>query len=181
MQPDQAQFLAQTLLESAEQEARATRRTITAVPDYHWDYSPGENSRNALDLAWHMVQTELFFLNAIADGKFADEPPPMPEGISNMTEIETWYLDQQPKAVERVKALSSEDLAKAVDFFGVYNLPAVKYLQMQILHTAHHRGQLSAYIRPAGGAVPAIYGGSYDEAFELPAEVPSEPPSGLPS
>ena len=172
MQPDQAKFLAETLLEAAEQEARATRRVITSVPDYHWDYSPGENSRNAFDLAWHLVQTEVFFLNAVADGKFAEEPPPMPDGISNMTEIETWYLDQQPKAAERVKALSGDDLAKTVDFFGVYNLPAVKYLQMQILHTAHHRGQLSAYIRPAGGSVPAIYGGSHDEAFELP-----EPPA----
>jgi uncharacterized damage-inducible protein DinB len=28
----------------------------------------------------------------------------------------------------------------------------------------HHRGQLSTYIRAVGGKVPAIYGGSADEA-----------------
>ena len=29
---------------------------------------------------------------------------------------------------------------------------------------AHHRGQLSAYLRPMGAKVPAIYGESYDSA-----------------
>ena len=27
----------------------------------------------------------------------------------------------------------------------------------------HHRGQLTTYIRPMGGKVPAMYGESYDE------------------
>ena len=168
MEHDKAEFLAKTLLESAENEARATRQVIAAVPDYHWDYSPAQDSRNAFELAWHLAQTEVFFLNSIADGEFG-EPAAMPEGMSNMTEVETWYLEHQPKAIDRVKALSGEQFAKEIDFYGVYNLPAVKYLQMQILHTAHHRGQLSAYVRPAGGMVPSIYGGSFDEPFEMPA------------
>jgi uncharacterized damage-inducible protein DinB len=36
-------------------------------------------------------------------------------------------------------------------------------------HSAHHRGQLSAYLRPMGAKVPRIYGGSADEPIEIPA------------
>ena len=36
-------------------------------------------------------------------------------------------------------------------------------------HWYHHRGQLSTYLRPMGAKCPSIYGGSYDEPFEMPA------------
>jgi uncharacterized damage-inducible protein DinB len=29
----------------------------------------------------------------------------------------------------------------------------------------HHRGQLTTYIRPMGGKVPAMYGESFDSKF----------------
>jgi uncharacterized damage-inducible protein DinB len=38
------------------------------------------------------------------------------------------------------------------------------YLNFVLHHSIHHRGQLSVYLRPAGGKVPAIYGESYDSA-----------------
>jgi uncharacterized damage-inducible protein DinB len=46
----------------------------------------------------------------------------------------------------------------------MFQLPAVMYLNFVINHSIHHRGQLSVYLRPAGGKVPAIYGESYDSA-----------------
>jgi uncharacterized damage-inducible protein DinB len=39
----------------------------------------------------------------------------------------------------------------------------VLWLLMQLSHMVHHRGQLAAYLRAAGGKVPAIYGVSADE------------------
>ena len=41
-------------------------------------------------------------------------------------------------------------------------LPAVSYLTLMVKHGAHHRGQLSAYLRPMGAKVPGIYGPSGD-------------------
>ncbi|MCH7491495.1 MAG: hypothetical protein IID05_12465 [Gemmatimonadetes bacterium] len=32
-----------------------------------------------------------------------------------------------------------------------------------VLNSIHHRGQLSTYLRPMGGKVPAIYGPSADD------------------
>jgi uncharacterized damage-inducible protein DinB len=38
------------------------------------------------------------------------------------------------------------------------------YLHTANIHSIHHRGQLSMYLRPMGAKVPAIYGESYDSA-----------------
>jgi uncharacterized damage-inducible protein DinB len=53
--------------------------------------------------------------------------------------------------------------------FGRTAYPAVTYLSALLVHTAHHRGQLSAYLRAMGARVPSIYGGSADEPFEVSA------------
>ena len=39
-------------------------------------------------------------------------------------------------------------------------------LWIALFDLVHHRGQLSAYIRPMGGKVPSIYGPSADDAGE---------------
>jgi hypothetical protein len=56
-----------------------------------------------------------------------------------------------------LKNLSNKDLATPVDFIGLRKDPAVTYLNIAIRHSVHHRGQLSAYLRPMGARVPAIY------------------------
>ena len=53
-----------------------------------------------------------------------------------------------------------------VNFYGVFNLPAVLYLGFLNNHSIHHRGELATYLRPMGSKVPAIYSGSYDEPFQ---------------
>ena len=57
-----------------------------------------------------------------------------------------------------------DQLVKVVDFRGMMQLPAIAFLQLSLLHSSHHRGQLSTYLRPMGAKVPAIYGESYDSA-----------------
>ena len=42
-------------------------------------------------------------------------------------------------------------------------LPAVQILSLALRHNAHHRGQLTVYLRLNNVAVPAIYGPSADE------------------
>jgi uncharacterized damage-inducible protein DinB len=40
--------------------------------------------------------------------------------------------------------------------------PVGQFLWFILFDAIHHRGQLSAYLRPMGGTVPAIYGPSAD-------------------
>ena len=44
-------------------------------------------------------------------------------------------------------------LATSVDWIGLRKDPAVAYLNIAIRHSVHHRGQLSAYLRPMGARV----------------------------
>jgi uncharacterized damage-inducible protein DinB len=63
-----------------------------------------------------------------------------------------------------LESLSSEHLIKVIDFRGVFQMPAVRFLGVLLHHTIHHRGQLTVYLRPMGAKVPALYGESYDSA-----------------
>ena len=77
-----------------------------------------------------------------------------------------WYDENMKRGLTRVAAYdSAEQLLTPVEFFGVFNLPAVAYLGFLNNHSIHHRGELATYLRPMGSKVPSIYGGSYDEPF----------------
>jgi uncharacterized damage-inducible protein DinB len=171
MQPDQAMSALQMLLPSYESEIRATRRVIGAIPEDQKEYKPHEKNMSAVELAWHITSTEVWFLSGIADGKFDNEADwNRPASVDSVEKILAWYDENRAKQIDRVKALSPEQLAKPVDFFGIANDSAVTYLTFCANHTIHHRGQLSVYLRPMGAKVPSIYGGSADEPFQAAAQ-----------
>ena len=165
MQPEQAAFLLNgVFLPNLKNEHRLTKSVIEAIPLDKGDYRPDTVSRGALDLAWHIVATEMRFLNAVAAGGFDFTPMPLPESIKNSADLAGWYADNFAPHLETVSKLSNEQLLKIVDFRGMFQLPAVMYLNFVLHHTVHHRGQLSTYLRPMGAKVPAMYGESYDSA-----------------
>lgn len=164
MTPDQARFLADVLLEEIEMEAKATQRVLAAVPNDKGDYAPDPKSMNALTLAFHIAEGEVVFLEGVAAKKFAAGEHGLPPDIKTPADVVAWYDARRSAAVEKVKAMSAEDLATPVDFYGVMSLPVVRYLGLGLRHTVHHRGQLSAYLRPMGAKVPSIFGPSGDEA-----------------
>jgi uncharacterized damage-inducible protein DinB len=69
--------------------------------------------------------------------------------------------------IEAVRALPVEKLTAPISFFGMFNHSAIFYLGFMLNHSIHHRGQLAAYLRAAGGKVPNIYGGSFDEPMNM--------------
>lgn len=164
MSPEQAYGLAQFLIAQAENESAVTRRVLAAVPNDKGDYKPAEKCMTAAKLAGHIAQADVWFLESIAAGAFGAEQGPE----LTPAEAVAFYDQNFDKALAKVKALSGEQLAQTVDFYGM-KMPAVTYLQFMIVHTVHHRGQLSAYLRPMGAKVPSIYGGSADEPFEAAA------------
>jgi uncharacterized damage-inducible protein DinB len=170
MTPEQASSLAKLLLANVKMEHEITRKVLQAVPKDKGDYCPAAPSRNALELAWHIAATDVWFLNSLARGEFLHEESPRPAEIKNPADIAGWYEKQFEPVFTKCAQLTAEQWAKPLPLFGVYNHPAATYLLFMIKHTAHHRGQLAAYLRPMGAKVPNIYGGSFDEPFELSAQ-----------
>jgi uncharacterized damage-inducible protein DinB len=170
MTPEFAAGLRAMMLDGIQREAECTKRVIAAVPDDKSDYRPDPNARTAKELAWHIANTDVQFLDGIADLNFKMEVPEHKPQTS--AEVVKWYDANMKRGVERVAAMSPEQLLTPIEFFGVFNLPAVAYLGFLNNHSVHHRGELATYLRPMGSKVPSIYGGSYDEPFVPP--VPAE-------
>jgi uncharacterized damage-inducible protein DinB len=160
--PDQAKFLMGVALPTLKNEHQTTRRVIEAIPLDKGDYRPDTVSKTALELAWHIAASEQRFFSGIPVGAFDFSPIPRPESITNSAAIAAWFDESFSANLEKLEELSGEQLARLIDFRGMFQLPAVGFIQLALNHTIHHRGQLSVYLRPMGGKVPSIYGESYD-------------------
>jgi uncharacterized damage-inducible protein DinB len=166
--PDQAYGVAQFLIPRLEDEAKATARILAAVPDDQADYKPHEKNMSAGELVGHIAFVEIFFLEGIINGLFVDpDDSAMPK--MKPSEVVALYNQKIPQLLEQLKTLTGEQLAKQIQFY-MFDLPAAAYLNFAQVHSIHHRGQLSVYLRPMGVKVPAIYGGSADEPITAAAQ-----------
>jgi uncharacterized damage-inducible protein DinB len=162
MHADQAKAVAEVIGQGLQGEWMHTYKAINAVPDAKKDYKPEANSRTAWDLAHHIAICDVGFLHAVAANSFSVFPAKC--DAKSIPELAAWYRAEMPKALEKVLALDGNHLSQIVEAFGM-KLPSATYLMFCNNHMIHHRGQLTTYIRPAGGKVPAMYGGSFDEKF----------------
>src|SRR5262245_36845419 len=161
MTPEQASVILNFLLSQIENESRTTRRVMAAVPEENADYKPSEHCMSARELVQHLTFVEIWFLEGILKGEFSNPEDPGAEtkAIAALLAI---YDSQVPALMAKLKDVPAAQLAKPTQFF-MFNLPLIAYLEFMQRHSVHHRGQLSAYLRPMGAKVPNIYGGSYDE------------------
>jgi uncharacterized damage-inducible protein DinB len=168
MTHEQALFLRdEILVPQIENEHKTTRRLIEALPSGKTAYKPDDRSMSAWELATHIVSSQLFFLEGIANGKF-ERGAPLPESITTPEQLLEWDEENFGRALAKLKAMKPEALAGEISFFGYFVQPAVTFAGFMCSHSIHHRGQLSAYMRPMGAKVPRIYGGSADEAMPAP-------------
>jgi uncharacterized damage-inducible protein DinB len=149
-------------LPSLQAEHPVTERIIGAIPTDKVDYRPDAIVKSAIDLAWHIVIAENRFLEGVASGTFDLAPHARPDDMRTAADVNAWYAPRFVANVNRLKQLSGEQLTKTIDFRGIFQFPAVVYVNLALSHTIHHRGQLSMYLRPMGAKVPSIYGESYD-------------------
>lgn len=162
---EQAYALVQNvLLGNIKTESRTTKTIIAAVPGTHLDYRPDPCAKSANELLRHIAIADNFFLEAVINGVFNPKSVSIPEELKAPADIADWYERTYAGNFQALAALPPEKLIKIVDFRGLFQKPAYTFIQLGLLHTIHHRGQLSTYLRPMGSKVPAIYGESYDSA-----------------
>jgi uncharacterized damage-inducible protein DinB len=164
MTPEFAAGYRALMLDGVLREFEITKKVFAAIPDSKSDYRPDPNARSAWELAWHMANSDVQFLDGIADLNFTmgareNKPKSVPELVD-------WYDTNFKRAAARVATLSPQQLLTPISFAGIFNFPAVVYLAFVNNHSIHHRGALATYLRPMGAKVPSIYGGSYDEPFQ---------------
>jgi uncharacterized damage-inducible protein DinB len=68
-----------------------------------------------------------------------------------------------------VENMPDSRLSEEVTFFTgpgqMGMVPISEVLWLMLMDSIHHRGQLSVYVRMAGGKVPSIYGPSADKPW----------------
>jgi uncharacterized damage-inducible protein DinB len=162
MTADQAVFVRNLYLGTLKTESRTTKSILEAVPADKAAYRPDPISKSANELVRHIAAADNRFVETVINGFFDTDPAMIPESAKTPAEVASWYEQRYAKNFDALAKLPGEDLAKMVDFRGMFQRPAVTFLIFGLNHTIHHRGQLSSYLRCMGAKVPAIYGESYD-------------------
>lgn len=164
MTNENAQGMLRFLLPQLRQEFETTRKVIGAVPSDTSGYKPNEKCMSGLQLASHIVLSEAFFLKGVINGEFDWKD----QQFADPAAVLAYYDATVPSLFDQIEALPAEKLAQPITFHS-WTQPAIEYLVLDLKHGIHHRGQLSAYLRPMGTRVPSIYGPSGDTEREATA------------
>jgi len=150
-------------LERQKAELPVFLKVLRALPKDKLAYKPDDRSPSAEQIVWTLAN-EFKVCTDVAT-----------------THKGEWQMDAAPPLDDMVKIFekSSTDLTnyvakmdeaawdKKAQFYYqgkmVSEQPAGQFLWFVLFDAIHHRGQLSAYLRPMGGKVPSIYGPSADE------------------
>jgi hypothetical protein len=86
--PEFAAGFRQVMLDGLMRELETTKKVLKAVPDAKSDYRPDPHARTAWELAWHIANTDVQFLDGIADLNFKMETPEnKPKSIAELVAL----------------------------------------------------------------------------------------------
>lgn len=150
-----------------EREHATTLKVLRAFPAAHAHFRPHERSNTALQLAWtFVIEERLMSLALKGESVLGSGFPPPPDSWEKALEA---FDTQHAELFTGLDGATDAKLHGAVRFFVGPNemgdIPTLDFLWFMLSDQIHHRGQLSVYLRMAGGKVPSIYGPSADEPW----------------
>ena len=164
--------LTSMILEQLEREAELTRRALECVPKGKNDWKPHPKSMPLGQLA-HMVATMPSWISMIVKQDELDIKPQAGSGNGGSRNLESSeaLVKALDKAVMDAKEAVSETTDKQLQtpwrlLEGgkvAMEHPRYAFIMENFNHLAHHRGQLTVYLRMNDAQVPAIYGPSADD------------------
>ncbi len=161
---------AQEFLQSFGMESDTTERVLRALTPEALAHSKGAGDQSAADIAWHIATAPRYMFPQIGWDLPAMTEWGTPANIS-VDQIVAEYCANRDRIKTEAAKQSPEDLQKVYTVFGRMEWPAAMMLQAQIVHEAHHRGQLSVLMRQAGLTVPSIYGPNKEETAEMMSQM----------
>ena len=164
--------LAEYLLAEFDREVERSRRALEQVPTGKYDWKPHDKSMIFGALA-NMVATIPMWINMEIN---QDELDVAPTDGSKMEQKRMDSSEELLKALDKTASDLRSVLEKTTDEHlmtswrllargqVVIEAPRYEMIQDTIHHWAHHRGQMTVYLRLMGAKVPALYGPSADDA-----------------
>jgi hypothetical protein len=163
--------MAESILDQLQREAPRTRRVLENVPEGRDEWQPHKKSMPLGRLAM-LVATMPTWFPMIIDQDDLDLNPP---GGSNYTqkplrtpgELVAAHDEGIAAAEKALRNASDEHLMKPwrllVSGTVVQVDPKHVVLRDTLMHLAHHRGQLTVYLRLNDATVPSVYGPTADD------------------
>jgi uncharacterized damage-inducible protein DinB len=164
--------LTELLLAGLEREAAGTRSALQRVPEGHNDWKPHPKSMSLGDLA-SLVATMPSWVAVMVKQNELDLKSP---GAAKFKPLEWRTRSELVSALDAGVAAAREALQNTTDDHlltpwrfvvggqvASENPRHVMIADAVFSHLAHHRGQLTVYLRLNGASVPALYGPSADE------------------
>jgi uncharacterized damage-inducible protein DinB len=146
-------------------EKAATQRVLAAVPEKDLNWKPDPKSRSAIELSAFVAAHAPILTRFLETGEVKAAPMAPPKSIREAAGMFTASLPGVEKALKSVDEKTWDTkMATLYDEKGkvMQSAPLGGMIWFTLFDLIHHRGQLSTYIRPLGGKVPAIYGPSAD-------------------
>ena len=158
----------QQFVDAFERETATSLKVVKAFPEEHSELRPHEKLKTARELA-AMFTMEMAAMDAVARGTFTFPPkrPPMPQ---TWKEVVDAFETTRARALEGLRDATDESLGSGTVQFPtapkqVGPRATLEILWYLLFDQIHHRGQLSVYLRIAGGKLPSIYGPTADEPW----------------
>jgi uncharacterized damage-inducible protein DinB len=159
-------------LEQLEREATASRKAVERVPEGQNAWKPHDRSMELGYLAalvatmpgwlWMMIEHDELDLNAPSGASFRTKP------METRADLLKALEEGLAKSRQALNDTTEEHLMKPwrLTLNGGAVAEGPRYVMIAngaLSHLAHHRGQLTVYLRLMEAKVPAIYGPSADE------------------
>ena len=167
--------LTELFIADMERERDKTRKAVEAVPEGNADWKPHDKAM-PLGRLTNLVATMPGWITMMIGADEYDVSPPAEVQQARQAQ----YAELKPRA-ERAKTVdegfdaarqalestTDEHLMRPWRLKAagriVQEAPRHAMMRDVLMHLAHHRGQLTTYLRVLGARVPAIYGPSADE------------------
>jgi DinB family len=139
-------------------------RVIQAVPSGEAAYKPHPRSSSAADLVWLLASELRDACELVDHGEVNYVVRPAPARLDESVAAYEKNADDLEKRLAGLDDAAWDKKARfLMDGTVAWEAPLGDMLFGFLFDAIHHRGQLSAYLRPMGAKVPAIYGPSADD------------------
>ena len=135
---------------------------MKSIPADRIDYKPHDRSPSTQQIMWTLTNELRSCIDAATQNRAEWKPDPIPP-YDELQQLFEKCLSDLTNAVEKMDDRSWDRVAQFYSKGKVINeQPVGQFLWYILFDAIHHRGQLTAYLRPMGAKVPAIYGPSGD-------------------
>lgn len=164
--------LTEMLLADLKREVELSRRALEQVPEGHYEWKPHDKSMNFGYLAglvatipsWiAMIVTREELDLAPADGSSAVERPKEETSGALLQALDKAGTDARAALEQTTEEHLQTPWRLKARGQVVWEGARQEMIRDTISHLAHHRGQMTVYLRLLGAKVPALYGPSADD------------------